>query len=122
MTIDVKEIEVTRKESKKGNPMWTLHTAGGDHIYEFDNMLERQPWVNSRYRMWFEAMESGQTDRWMSSPILVGTAKNDEHLNVYSVEPPAPDAKPDKTLEPKDMWELYGAHWWNKLHSLTACP
>ena len=54
-------------------------------------------------------MESGRTDRWMSSPILVGTAKNGGYLDVFSVEPSESDAKVDKTPEPKDIWELYGA-------------
>ena len=65
-------------------------------------------------------MERGRTDRWMSSPILVGTAKNGGYLDVFSVEPSESDAKVDKTPEPKDIWELYGPHWWDTLHSLTA--
>ena len=109
MATDVKVIAVTRSETRRGDSMWILRTmAGGDRINVFDNMLERQPWDNSGYRRWFEAMESGQTDRWMSSPILVGTAKQGKYLEVFSVRPPAPYAKPDKTPRPGDIWELYG--------------
>ena len=100
--------------------MWTLQTAGGDRINVFNNMLERSPWDNSGYRAWFEAMESGQTDRWMSSPIRVGVAKPGKYLEVFSVQPPAPFAKPDNTPRPADVWELYGPHWWNTLNSLGA--
>ena len=100
--------------------MWTLQTAGGDRINIFNNMLERSPWDNSGYRTWFEAMESGQTDRWMSSPIRVGVAKPGKYLEVFSVQPPAPFAKPDNTPRPADVWELYGPHWWNTLNSLGA--
>ena len=86
--------------------MWILHTAGGDCINVFNNMLERSPWENSGYRMWFEAMETGQTDRWINSPILVGVAKPGEFLEVVSVQLPTTDARPDKTPEPADIWEL----------------
>ena len=95
--------------------MWTLQTAGGDRINVFNNMLERPPWDNSGYRAWFEAMESGQTDRWMNSPILLGIAKPGKYLEVFSVQPRAPDAKPDKTPQPGDIWQLHGWHWWNTL-------
>ena len=100
--------------------MWTLQTAGGDRINVFNNMLERPPWDNSGYRAWFEAMESGQTDRWMNSPILVGIAKPGKYLEVFSVQPRVPDAKPDKTPRPADAWELYGSHWWHTLSSLNT--
>ena len=100
--------------------MWTLQTAGGDRINVFNNMLERSPWDNSGYRAWFEAMEQDQTDRWMSSPILVGVAKPGKYLEIFSVQPPAPFAKPDKSPRPADVWELYGPHWWNTLNSLGA--
>ena len=33
-------IAVTRSTTRWGDPMWTLHTAGGDRINVFDNMLE----------------------------------------------------------------------------------
>ena len=115
MAADMKVIAVTRSETRKGDPMWTLQTAGGDRINVFNNMLERPPWDNSGYRAWFEAMESGQTDRWMNSPILVGIAKPGKYLQVFSVQPRAPDAKPDKTPQPGDIWQLHGWHWWNTL-------
>ncbi len=68
-------IAVTRSTTRRGDPIWTLHTAGGDRINVFDNMLEKQPWENSGYCDWFEAMEIGQTDRWMSSPRLLRVVK-----------------------------------------------
>ena len=120
MATDMKVIAVTRSETRRGDPMWTLQTAGGDRINVFDNMLERPPWENSGYRTWFEAMESGQTDRWVNSPILVGAAKRGQYLEVFSVQPPASGAKPDNTPRPADVWELYGPHWRNSLHSLAA--
>ncbi len=100
--------------------MWILHTAGGNRINVFNNMLERPPWENSAYRTWFEAMESGQTDRWINSPIQVSVVKRGEFLEVVSVQLPTTDARPDKTPEPADIWELYGWHWWNTLDSLSA--
>ena len=100
--------------------MWALQTAGGDRINIFDNMLERSPWDNSGYRMWFEAMESGQTDRWISYPILVGAAKRGRFLEAYSVQPRMPDARPDDTPRPEDIWALYRRHWWHTLSSLSA--
>ena len=120
MAINMKVIGVARSMTRKGDPMWTLQTASGDRINVFDNMLERSPWDNSGYRMWFEAMESGQTDRWRSSPILVGASKRGQYLEVISVQAPAPGAKPDKSPRPRDIWQLYGAHWYNTLHSLEA--
>lgn len=100
--------------------MWTLHTAGGDRINVFDNMLERQPWENSGYRVWFEAMEIGQTDRWMNSPIIVRTVQDGRFLNAVSVQPIARDAKPDIMPAPENVWALYGPHWRHTLHSLSA--
>ena len=120
MATDMKVIAVTRSETRRGDPMWILRTAGGDRINVFNNMLERPPWENSAYLRWFEAMESGQTDRWTSSPILVDTAKPGKYLEVFSVQPPAPDAKPDKTPRSGDVWELYGPHWRNTLYALNA--
>ena len=61
MSTDTKVIAVSRSETRRGDPMWTLQTVDGDRINVFDNMLERPPWALSGYRMWFEAMESGQT-------------------------------------------------------------
>ena len=100
--------------------MWTLQTAGGDRINVFDNMLERPLWDNSGYRMWFEAMESGQTDRWTSTPILVGVAKPGQYLEVISVQAATLFAQPDKTPALADVWELYGWHWWHTLSLLNA--
>ena len=120
MLTDMKVIAVRRSETRQGNPMWTLQTAGGDRINVFDNMLERAPWDNSGYRTWFEAMESGQTARWRSSPILVGAAKRGKYLEVFAVQPRAPDAKPDSTPRPADIWQLYGWHWRNTLDALSA--
>lgn len=119
MTIDMKVTLVTRSQTKQGNPMWILHTAGGDRINVFDNKLERPPWANSGYRGWFEAMEPDQTDRWRSSPILVGVAKPGKYLEVFSVQSRAPDAKPDKTPRPADVWQLYGWRWWHTLYALS---
>ena len=62
-------------QTKLSRALRTLHTAGGDRINVFDNMLEKQPWENSGYCDWFEAMEIGQTDRWMSSPLLLRVVK-----------------------------------------------
>lgn len=120
MATDVKVIRVTRSGNRYGNPMWILNTAGEDNIYVFDNMLERPPWDKSRYRAWFEAMESGQADRWQSSPILATATEKGKYLTIISLQVPAPDARPDRTPELEDMWEVYGPHWWSALHSLGA--
>ena len=86
--------------------MWTLLSAGGDRINVFDNMLEKQPWENSGYRVWFEAMEIGQTDRWMNSPILLRAARDGRYLNAVAVQLIARHAKPDIMVAPEDVWEL----------------
>ena len=119
MSTGMKVIAVTRSKTRRGDPMWTLQTAGGDRVNVFNNMLERSPWDNSGYRTWFEAMELGQTDRWASTPILVCVAKPGKYLEVFSVQPRAPDAQPDKTPRPGDIWQLYGWHWWNTLYALS---
>lgn len=116
MATDMKVIAVIRAETRRGDPMWTLQTAGGDRINVFNNMLERPLWMNSGYRMWFEAMESGQTDRWVSWPIWVGVAKPGRYWEVVSVQPTTPGAKPDKSPRPRDVWELYGQHWRHTLY------
>ena len=100
--------------------MWTLLSAGGDRINVFDNLLEKQPWENSGYRVWFEAMKIGQTDRWLSSPILLRAARDGRYLNAVAVQPLARDAKPDTNRAPEDVWQLYGPHWRHTLHSLSA--
>ena len=41
MATDMKVIAVTRSETSRGDPMWTLQTAGGDRINVFNNKLER---------------------------------------------------------------------------------
>ena len=99
--------------------MWTLQTAGGDRINVFNNMLEQPPWENSGYRMWFEAMELDQTDRWASTPILVGVTKRGKYLEAMSVQVAALFAQPDKTPALADVWALYGPHWWNTLYALS---
>ena len=119
MTTIVKVTAVTRSETRHGNPMWTLQTAGGDRISVFDNKLEWPPWANSGYRGRFEAMEPDQTDRWMSYPILVGVAKPGRYLEVFSVQSRAPDAEPDRTPRPADVWQLYGWHLGNTLYWLS---
>ena len=120
MATDVKVIRVTRSENRYGNPMWILNTAGEDSIYVFDNMLERSPWDKSRYRVWFEAMESGQADRWQSSPILATAVEKGKYLTIISLQAPAPDARPDRTPELENIWEVYGPRWWSALHALSA--
>lgn len=100
--------------------MWTLQTAGGDRINVFDNMLERPPWALSGYRMWFEAMELGQTDRWASTPILVGIAKRGQHLEVMSVQAATLFAQPEKTPALADIWALYGPYWSHTFSALSA--
>ena len=100
--------------------MWILQTAGGDRINVFDNMLERSPWDNSGYRMWFEAMESGQTDRWRTYPILVGIGKRGQYLEVMSVQSATLFAEPDKTPALADVWTVYGPHWCHTLSLLSA--
>ncbi len=120
MATDVKAVKVTRLENRYGNPMWILHTAGGDNIYVFDNMLERPPWDKSKYRAWFEAMESGQADRWRSFPILAGATEKGKYLTIISLQVPALGARPDRTPELEDMWEVYGPRWWSALRSLGA--
>ena len=98
--------------------MWSLRTSGGDSINVFSNKLEQAPWANSGYRAWFEAMESGQTDRWTSSPILVSVFKPGRYLEVVSVQPATLFAKPDTTPRPGDVWELHKWHWRHTLDSL----
>ena len=100
--------------------MWTLQTAGGDRINVFDNMLERPPWALSGYRMWFEAMELDQTDRWASTPILVGITKRGKYLEVMSVQAATLFAEPDKTPAQANIWALYGPYWWHTLSALSA--
>ena len=36
------------------------------------------------------------------------------------MQTPAPDAKPDRTPELENVWEVYGPRWWSALHSLGA--
>ena len=66
--------------------MWSLQTASRYRINVFDNMLEWPPRSLSGYRMWFEAMESGQIDRWASTPILVGITKRGQYLEATTVQ------------------------------------
>ena len=101
--------------------MWALRTAGGDRINVFNNMLERSPWDNSGYRMWFEAMEQ-RPDRPLDEVIRswLASASEVRYLEVYvSATAATPDARPDKTPRPEDIWQLYGWHWWNTLYSLS---
>ena len=120
MATDVKVIAVTRSETRRGDPMWTLQTAGGDRINVFDNMLKRRPWSLSGYPMWFEAMESGQTDCWTNTPILVGVTKRGQFLEVESVQSATLFAQPDKTPALADVWTVYGPYWWHTLSLLSA--
>ena len=100
--------------------MWTLQTAGGDRINVFNNMLQRRPWSLSGYPMWFEAMESGQTDCWTNTPILVGVAKRGQYLEVMSVQSATLFAEPDKTPALADVWAVYGPHWWHTLSLISV--
>ena len=120
MAIDVKVIKVKRLESRHGKPMWILNTAGGDSIYVFDNMLEGPPWNKSRYRAWFEEMENQQEDRLQSFPLLATASEQGKYLTIISLQTPARDAKPDRTPELENLWEVYGPRWWSALHSLGA--
>ena len=120
MDADVRAITVTGRETRNGDPMWTLQMAGGNRVHIFDNMLERRPWENSGYPSWIQAMECGQTDRWMNAPIRVAVAKRGDYFEVASVQLRAPDAKLDNTAEPVGVWQLYGPHWWSTLTSLTT--
>ena len=120
MATSAKVIAVTRSETRRGDPMWVLQTAGGDRINIFDNMLERPPWALSGYRMWFEAMESGQTDRWRSHPILLGIDKRGQYLEAEFVQAATVDTRPDRTPRPENIWELYGWHWGKTLYRLSA--
>ena len=78
------------------------------------------PWDKSGYRKWFEAMESGQADRWTTSPILAGATEKGKYLTIISLQAPALNARSDRTPELEDMWEVYGPHWWSALYSLSA--
>ena len=120
MAIDVKVIKVKRSENRYGKPMWILNTAGGDSIYVFDNMLAGPPWNNSRYLKWFEEMENQQEDRWQTFPILATATEKGKYLTIISLQTPAPEAKPDRTPELENVWEVYGPRWWSALHSLGA--
>ena len=120
MATDVKVIKVTRSENRYGNPMWILNTAGGDSIYVFDNMLEGPPWDKSKYRAWFEEMENQQADRWQSFPILATAIEKGKYLTIISLQAPAPEARPDRTPEAENLWEVYGPRWWSALHALGA--
>ena len=120
MAIDVKVIKVTRSENRYGKPMWILNTAGGDSIFVFDNMLEGPPWDKSRYRVLFEEMENQQADRWQSFPILATASEKGKYLTIISLGTPASDAKPDRTPELENVWEVYGPRWWSALHALGA--
>ena len=120
MAIDVKIIKVKRSENRYGKPMWILNTAGGDSIYVFDNMLEGPPWDKTRYRAWFEEMENEQEDRWQTFPILAAATEKGKYLTIISLQSPGSDAKPDRTPQPENLWEVYGPRWWSALHSLGA--
>ena len=120
MAIDVKVIKVKRLESRHGKPMWILNTAGGDSIYVFDNMLAGRPWNNSSYLKWFDEMENQQEDRWQSFPILATATEQGKYLTIISLQAPARDARPDRTPELENLWEVYGPRWWSALHSLGA--
>ena len=92
----MKVIAVTRRETRRGHPMWTLQAADGDRVNVFNNMLERRPWENSGYAMWFLAMDPGQTDRWMHSPIMVALAQRGAYSEVVAVQPLPRHAARDK--------------------------
>ena len=93
---DVEVIAVTRRETRRGDPMWTLQTAGGDRVNVFNNMLERRPWENSGYGMWFLDMHPGQTGRWLNAPIMAALAQRGACAEVVAVQPLPRDAVPDK--------------------------
>ena len=122
MDTDTRVIAVARRETQKGDPRWMLQIAGGDRVNVFDNMLQRRPWENSGYPTWFQAMERGQTDRWMDSPIMVAVARRGEFLKVVSVQPRAPNVQPDKTREPMDVWELFRIGGPRSIRSASRTP
>ena len=65
-------------------------------------------------------MENKQADRWRSSPIIATATEQGKYLTIISLQAPAPDARPDRTPELENVWEVYGPRWWSALHSLGA--
>ena len=65
-------------------------------------------------------MENEQADRWQSFPILATASEKGKYLTIISLQAPTPDARPDRTPQPENLWEVYGPHWWSALHSLSA--
>lgn len=92
----MKVIAVTRCPPPRGDPMRTLQTADGDRVNVFNNMLERRPWENSGYVLWFLDMHPGQTDRWLNAPIMVALAQRGAYAEAVAVQPLPRDAAPDK--------------------------
>ena len=69
MLTDMKAIAVTRSETRQGNPMWTLQTAGGDRINVFD--VVRLGKCEQRYKEWRSVSPSSRR----RSGALMGTAR-----------------------------------------------
>ena len=65
-------------------------------------------------------MENEQADRWQTSPILATASETGKYLTIISLQTPPPDAKPDRTPELENLWQVYGPRWWSALHSLGA--
>lgn len=91
-----------------------------DRVNVFNNTLWRTRWENSVYRTWFQAMELGETNHWTNSPIMVGIAERGGDMEVVSVQPKAPNAKPDCRAEPTGVWELHRPYWLATLNRLAT--
>ena len=103
---EIEIIEVTRSETRNGNPMWVLVSAGGDRLFVFDNQLMQQPWDESGYRDWFLAMDAGQIDRWHTHPIVMTVDFAPQYPDIQTISLRF-DELPDRMTAPHSALELY---------------
>ena len=120
MKVDVLITRVARSTTKNGDPMWLLFTTGGDRLYVFDNQLDKEPWVNSGYRKWFEAMDEGEAQRWETNPIPLVLTRHGKYPSIQHVTRWSEERVPDKfNPPPGGAWQLHGDLWRMVLPRLT---
>lgn len=106
--MEIEIISVSRQETRHGDPMWVLVSKGGDKLFAFGNQMPQQPWANSGYVDWFTAMESGQTDRWDTHPIIMNITAGSQYPVIDSIAIRHDDERPDLFSAPHSALELYG--------------
>ena len=121
-TIEVDVIEVTRRETRQGNPMWVLRTAGGGSLYIFDNNLNQPIWQASGYRPLLEQMEVGQVQRWETNPIRCLINPHEQYPPVLKVRRLEAGEKPNSYPRPTDVWVIYEHYWRSVITQINACP